>query len=275
MHKAKSKKIWNIVLNVLTYVFLAICIFSVFMTVLSKRDSDGAAEIFGYQFRVVTSDSMGACEYTDVSGFEIKDIPIRSLVFVKTMPEDPAKADEWYRGLEVGDVLTFRYVYSTQVTITHRITSITEKPTGGFVIELAGDNKNSEDGQLTQVIDTSIPNNTNYVIGQVTGQAYLLGVILGFLMTPLGIILVIIMPCFIIILLEILKIVKTLTADKKEREREEKENKEKELEELRRRLAELEKEKSGSEKEENAEELLKEPAEDNSTQIVDSKEEEN
>ena len=244
MQKAKVKKIGNIVLNVLMYVFLAICVFAVLLTVLSKRDSDGAAEIFGYQLRVVTSDSMGACELTDVSDFEIGAIPIRSLVFVKVMPEDDAEADEWYRGLEVGDVLTFRYVYSTQVTITHRIVSITEKPTGGFEIALAGDNKNSEDGQLVQIIDTSIPNNTNYVIGQVTGQAYLFGVILSFLMAPLGIILVIILPCFIIMLIEIIKIIKTLSADKREREKEDKENKEKELEELRRRLAELEGAKS-------------------------------
>ena len=69
MKKSKAKKIGNIVLSVLTYVFLAICILAVLLTVLSKRDSDGAAEIFGYQFRVVTSDSMGECEFTDVSEF--------------------------------------------------------------------------------------------------------------------------------------------------------------------------------------------------------------
>lgn len=244
MEKTKIKKIGKIALDVLIYIFLAICIFSVFVTVLSKRDSDGAAEVFGYQMRVVTSDSMSESEFTDVSDFKIKDIPIRSMVFVKVMPEDPAEADEFYRSLKVGDVLTFRYVYTTQVTITHRITSITEKETGGFVIELEGDNKNSEDGQLTQVIDTSIPNNTNYVIGKVTGQAKLFGFIMSFLMQPVGIVLVIIIPCAIIILLEVLKIVKTLTADKKKREQEEKDQKENELEELRRRLAELEKGKN-------------------------------
>lgn len=246
MDKTKIKKIGKIALDVLLYIFLAICIFSVFVTVLSKRDSDGAAEVFGYQMRVVTSDSMSECEHTDVSAYKIKDIPIRSMVFVKVMPDDPAEADEFYRSLEVGDVLTFRYVYTTQVTITHRITSITEKETGGFIIELAGDNKNSEDGQLTQVIDTSIPNNTNYVIGKVTGQAKLFGFVMSFLMQPVGIVLVIIVPCAIIILLEVLKIVKTLTADKKKREQEEKDQKEKELEELRRRLAELEKGKNES-----------------------------
>ena len=244
MDKAKMKKIGEIVLNVLTYVFLAICIFVVFITVSSKKTSDSAAEVFGYQMRIVTSDSMAKCEYTDVSNYKIKDIPVRSMVFVQVMPDDSAKQDEWYRSLKVGDVLTFRYVYTTQVTITHRITSIEEKETGGFIIELAGDNKTSEDGQLTQIIDTSIPYNTNYVIGKVTGQSYLIGAILSFLMQPLGIVLLIILPCVVVIFFEVLKIVKVLTADKKKKEQEEKEQKENELEELRRKLAELEKTKS-------------------------------
>ena len=240
MGKAKVKKISKIVLNVLLYIFLAICILSVFLTVFSKRESDGAVEIFGYQMRVVTSESMAECELTDVSEYKIKDIPLRSMVFVKVMPDDPAEANAWYKDVQVGDVLTFRYVYANQVTITHRVTSITEKG-DGYVIELAGDNKNSTDGQLTQVIDTTIPNNMNYVIGKVTGQAYLLGVILSFLMQPLGIVLVIIVPCFFIMLLEVIKIVKVIDSEKKSKEDEEKAKKEAELEELRRKVAELEK----------------------------------
>lgn len=243
MDKAKVKIIGKIALDVLLYIFLAICIFAVIVTVISKRDSDGAAEVFGYQMRVVTSDSMSKSEFADVSAYKIKDIPIRSMVFVKVMPDDPAAADEFYRSLKVGDVLTFRYVYTTQVTITHRITDI-EEIEDGFKITLAGDNKNSEDGQLVQVIDTTIPNNTNYVIGKVTGQAYLLGLLMSFLMQPVGMILLIIAPCFIIILLEVLKIAKVLGADKKKREQEEKAQKDSEIEELRRKLAELEKQKT-------------------------------
>lgn len=242
--KAKMKKIGNITLNVLLYIFLAICIMSVFVTLLSKRDSDGTAEIFGYQMRVVTSDSMSKSDSTDVSNCKIKDIPIRSMVFIKVMPDDPSEAEEWYRSLQVGDVLTFRYVYTNQVTITHRIVSITEKETGGFVIKLAGDNKTTKDGQLVQIIDTSVPHNTNYVIGKVTGQAYLLGLIMSVLMQPAGLILAIIIPCLIIIFFEVLKIVKLFTSEKKKREQEEKEKKENELKELRRKLAELEKEKA-------------------------------
>lgn len=243
MSKIKVKKIGSIVLNVLMYIFLAICIFSVVLTVVSKKDSDGAAEIFGYQLRIVTSDSMAACEHTDLSEFEIKDIPLRSMVFVKMVPEDPDEATEFYRSLEDGDVLTFRYVYVTQVTITHRIKHIEEKKTGGFIIELAGDNKNSADGQLTQIIDTSIPDSTNYVIGQVTGQAKVMGTVMSFLRQPVGIIFIIILPCLLIILLEVWKITKVFGSDKKKREQEERARKDEELEELRRRLAQLEQER--------------------------------
>jgi uncharacterized membrane protein len=240
MDKEKMKKIGGIALDVLLYIFLAVCAFMVLITLMSKRDSDGAAEVFGYQMRIVISDSMAESEFTDTSAYQIKDIPVRSMVFVKVVPDDPAEADEFYRGLKVGDVLTFRYVYTTQVTITHRIISIEEKDTGGFIIELAGDNKNSDDGQLKQIIDTSIPNNTNYVIGKVTGQAYLFGLVMSFFMQPAGLLLLIIAPCLIIIILEVLKIIKVIGEDKKKMDQEEKQKKDDELEELRRRLAELE-----------------------------------
>lgn len=240
MENKKTNKLGKIILDVLMYAFLVLCILCVILTVFSKRDADGAVQIMGYQMRVVTSESMAKCELTDVSAYEIKDIPLRSMIFVQTVPENPAEAEQWYRDLKVGDVLTFRYVYTTQVTITHRITSITEKETGGFIIELAGDNKNSDDGVLLQTIDTSLANSTNYIIGKVTGQAYLFGVIMSFLMQPIGIIFLIIMPCLVIMLLEVVKIFKVMTADKKQKEKEEMDKKNNELEELRRRLAELE-----------------------------------
>ncbi len=247
MTKTKIKKIGKIALDILLYLFLAVCVFALVLTISAKKDADGASEIFGYQMRVITSDSMAKCELTDVSDYKIKSIPLRSMIFVKVMPEDEAAADAWYRSLRVGDVLTFRYVYTTQVTITHRIVSITEKPSGGFLIELAGDNKNSDSGQLTQIIDTSVENNTNYVIGKVTGQFFLLGFVISLLKTPLGVIFIIIVPCFIIILLEVLKIAGAFAAERKKREQEEKQQKEDELAELRRRLAQLENQKQEDE----------------------------
>lgn len=243
MNKGNIKKISSIVVNTCLCIFLLICICSVFLTVFSKKDSDGAATIFGYQMRIVTSDSMAESEFTDVSAYKIKDIPIRSMVFIKVKPEDPAKLDDWYRSLKVGDVVTFRYVYTTQVTITHRITSITEKETGGFIIEMVGDNKNSEDGQLVQTIDTSIKNNPNYIIGKVTMKTYLFGMLMSFMMKPIGIVMIIIVPCVVIILFEILKIINVFGAEKKKKDQEEKAQRENELNELRKKLEALEKEK--------------------------------
>lgn len=236
-----GKKIGKIALNALLYFFLALCVFVVFVTVLSKKDSDGAAEVFGYQMRIVTTNSMEKSEYTDVSSYKIKDIPLRSMVFIKVVPSDPAKANEFYASLKKGDVLTFRYVYTTQVTITHRITEdVVKNENGGYTIVLAGDNKNSKDGQLVQVIDTSVVTSPNYVIGKVTGQARLFGWLISFLMKPVGIVMLIIVPCFFIILFEVFKIFKFFGEERKKQEQEEKQQKEDELELLRRKLAALE-----------------------------------
>ena len=78
------------------------------------------------------------------------------------------------------------------------------------------------------------------MIGKVVGQSYLVGVIMSFLKQPIAIVLVIILPCSIIILSEVLKIVKVMGEDKRKREQEESAKRDTELEELRRKLAELE-----------------------------------
>ncbi len=238
--KEKFKKISKIVLDVILYTFIVICVLSVIMTITAKKDKDGTAVIFGTQIRIVTSDSMAKCEETDVSNYKIKSLPIRSMIFVKTVPDDEEKAEEWYSKLKEGDVLTFRYVYTEQVTITHRIVKITEKDKGGYIIELSGDNKNSDSGQLYQTIDTSDVVSTNYVIGKVTGKSYLLGLIISLIKTPIGIVFIIMIPCLIIIVMEVLKIAGVLNAEKRQQHIEEQKKKDDELEELRRRLAELE-----------------------------------
>ena len=240
MKDKKPGKIAKIILDVLMYVFLGLCIVTVVITVTSKRSPDGASRIFGYEMRLVLSDSMDKSEYTDVSKYEIGSIPKDAMIFIETVPDDDEEATAWYRSLKEGDVLTFRYVYATQKTITHRITSIKENASGGFTIKLTGDNKNSEDGRLEQEIDTSIPNSTNYVIGKVIGKSYPVGLVMTLLKTKVGIICAVILPCAIIIAIEVAKIIKALGADKKEKYQLEKEQKEQELEELKRRLAELE-----------------------------------
>lgn len=242
----KAKRIGGIIMNVVTYLFLAICILSVILTIFSRKDPDGTSEIFGYQMRLVTTDSMGKHPDTDVSDCDIGSIPQNSMIFIEMVPEDPEEATEWYRDLKPGDVLTFKYVYTTQVTITHRIKTIDEPSEGRFIIELEGDNKASEE-QLTQKIDTGVPNNMNYVIGRVTAKAFLPGLLLTLLKTPVGLVLMVIVPCAIIIILELIKIFSALNAEKKQKYLEETAKRESELEELKRRLAELESSKNNGE----------------------------
>ncbi|MBQ9086461.1 MAG: hypothetical protein IJY47_04670 [Clostridia bacterium] len=253
--KTGVKKLLQILLNVIVYLFLAICIFCLIVTVASKKNGDDATQLFGYQMRIVTSSSMERCDATDVSEYDIQSIPIRSMVFIQTVPQESAEADAWYGSLKVGDVLTFRYVYTSQVTITHRITAIEPKE-GGYVIRLEGDNKDANSNQLVQTIDTSVENSTNYVIGKVVAKNYLLGLLVTLLKNPVGMVLIVIVPCFIIVLLEVLKIVGVLNAEKKKREQEANLKKDSELEELRRRLAQLELEKTPSSSEPESKEAV-------------------
>ncbi len=234
--KSKAKKISGIILSVLTYVFFAICLVALIFSITAKRDADGAINIFGKQMRVVVSDSMSKCEQTDVSSFAIKDIPIKSMIFIELVPEEAEKEQEWYAGLNKGDVLTFRYLYREQETITHRITNITAKPTGGYIIELKGDNKATENvDTLEQIIDTT-DNGPNYVIGKVTGQSYALGLLATAVKSPVGIICIIIVPCVVIAFFEIIRLVNVFTENKRKREKEESDKKDAELEEMRKQL---------------------------------------
>ena len=120
--------------TVLLYVFIAICILALMLTIFSKKDADGAVTVLGKQIRFVLSPSMEECEFTDVSNYEIKDIPKGALVFIDVVPEDEAERAEWYEDVKVGDVLTFRYVYQRQETITHRVTAKEPNGEGGYLI---------------------------------------------------------------------------------------------------------------------------------------------
>ncbi len=237
--KTKIRKIMDIILHILSYLFFALCLIALLLSVTAKKDADGAMNVWGKQLRVVISDSMATCEQTDVSGYEIKDIPIKSMILIDLVPENEKQAEEWYAGLKVGDVLTFRYVYVQQETITHRITKITPKETGGYIIELTGDNKAADASTLSQIIDTSLTNSPNYIIGKVTGQSYVMGLLITALKSPVGIICIVIIPCTIIAIFEIFRLVSALTENRRKREREESERKDAELEALKKQLAAL------------------------------------
>lgn len=237
----KAKKIVKIVLDVVLYLFLALCLFGVIVTVTAKKDPDGTANIFGYQMRFVQSASMEKCEQTDVSQFQIKDIPVKSVVFIQTVPADEKKAAEWYASLKVGDVLTFKYMYTKQETITHRIVEIVpNEEKGGYTIQLEGDNKASDAKTLKQTIETWQTDSLNYVVGKVTSASYPLGLFVYALKSPVGLVCIIIVPCLVVIGFEIMRIVSVVNADKVKKQKETEQARQDELDELKRKLAALE-----------------------------------
>lgn len=242
MNKPLLKKIFKISSNVLFYIFIALCAVSVIASFYMKQNSDDALTLFGYQARLVQSDSMAKSEFTDVSGYKIKSIPVQSLVFIQTVPEEEASAEEWFADLKVGDVLTFRYVYNGQVTITHRIVKIEEKATGGRILTLEGDNKNASVNLSQQILDTSLHfdlTNYNYAIGKVVGQSLFLGFSIYAINTPVGMLCMVIIPCLIIIVMEIIRIVNVLGEEKRKKATELAEEKQLEIELLKQQLATL------------------------------------
>ena len=130
------KKIIKIIGNIIVFCVMVLAIFLLFITVTAKKDSDGASNIFGYQIRFIKSDSMEKNEFTNVSKYEIKDIKTKSLVFIKLKPQNTDELAEWYSDLKIGDVLTFKYLYTKQETITHRIVDIKDNNKGGYLIYL-------------------------------------------------------------------------------------------------------------------------------------------
>ncbi len=206
MQKINPRKIVKIFGSVVYALFLFVCVVFVVLSISIKKEGDGGINLFGKQARVVLSESMEKCNLTDVSEYEIKDIPVKTLVVIQTVPKDEQKADEWYANLKKGDVLTFRYVYTKQETITHRlIEDPTPKAGGGYILRLSGDNKTANASTLTQTIDTS-QGGLNYVIGKVTSTSYAAGVILVALKNPVCMICIVILPALLLMVVEICRL---------------------------------------------------------------------
>lgn len=241
-NKINIKKILQIIGDVILIIIFIFVIFLLFLSITSKKNGDDASTIFSYQFRYVTSSSMEECDLTDVSEYKIKSIAVKSCIIIETAPKDEEELDTFYSNIQVGDVLTIKYVYVKQETITHRVKSIT-KTEDGYIITLEGDNKNYDSNLLTQVIDTSKNDSPNYIIGKVVGVNVVLGYLVYAIKTPVGTLCFIIIPALLIALYEIIRIILALSSDKKEKQKKKEEEQEEEINKLKKKLEELENKK--------------------------------
>jgi hypothetical protein len=172
----------DIIGTILTMLIILLLAFSLFLlgfVITSPKSEDGATRVLGHELLLVTTNSMEDTGDTDTSNFEIKSFKKNTLIAIERVPEDAAQAAVWYDSVKVGDVLTFRYVYDRQMTITHRVISKVENGKGGYIIELSGDNKNAEVARLNQTIDTSDTESFNYIMGRVVWTSHVIGSIVG------------------------------------------------------------------------------------------------
>ena len=116
------------------------------------------------------------------------------------------------KNIKVNDIITFisKDIQTQGTPITHRVVGIVyedESNTKVLGYRTKGDHNNTPDFALIA---------PNEVLGKVYLQIPFVGYIQSFLSTPLGWIVVIVIPCLLIIGSDILKIGKTVKEDKKE-----------------------------------------------------------
>lgn len=208
----KIKKILNVISTIFTIFIVALAVLFVIFTITSRRDIDGTGEIFNKQIRLITTNSMKKCKATDVSSYKIKSLPANTLIFIDLVPTEKEEANKWYESLKEGDVLTFKYVYTEQIVITHRLIKKEYiKESDSYILYLSGDNKDENTNLLTQEIhtkdldETTNITNCNYVIGKVVGKSYILGSIISAFKNPKTLIFIVLIIISIFILIEALK----------------------------------------------------------------------
>lgn len=220
--KTVLQKILDVALKVIVVIVVIIAVFVLFVTITSKKSPDGAADIFGYQMRTILTGSMEKCkhedpseecDHVDVSKYEIGHLPVDTMIFIELVPEDKDEANEWYKNLKEGDVLTFQY--TGMGVVTHRIIEIEPNSTGGYEIDLMGDNRGDDGTAGVQTIITNNADSANRVIGKVVGQSVFLGKAVTIIRKPVGAIFVILVPCLLIVIVEVVKIIVVLTEDKR------------------------------------------------------------
>jgi len=118
-------------------------------------------------------------------------IPVGSVVVIK--PADPET-------LKIGDIICFKLESESATTVTHRIINITSQ---GFITK----------GDANEDPDTWIVKKEN-VIGKVIATIPLIGYLGYFVRTPIGFILLILMPATLIIIIEIRNIIKEMKKTK-------------------------------------------------------------
>lgn len=161
----KLKKIGSVVLSVVLWAIIILAGVFAFTT-LATRDTTKVANLFGWTPLTVQTDSMSPA-------FSAGD-----MIFIHTCDPDE---------LQVGDVVTFHTIIENQYALnTHRIAQINAEDPRSFVTK--GDNNLIEDSRL--IYDSDI-------VGVYRGKLGGFGKVIDFLSSPVGFLLVIVLPLLV------------------------------------------------------------------------------
>ena len=141
----------------------------------------GSFDFSETEMRVVVSGSMDGEPREE---YDIRTIPVGSMVFIQKVPEGPY-ANDFYSSLKIGDVVTFNYKNPATreiMVVTHRIIDISNQG-GDMRFTMAGDAiKDDPTNSSEQVVYAS----SNDMIGKVTGVSPVLGDISVFISSAEG-----------------------------------------------------------------------------------------
>lgn len=185
IENAKEKKQFktlNIIRWFFTIIILLFAIFMVIFTLLSSTKINNKKEtLFGYSLFIVWSDSM-----------KKTDFAAGDLIIVK---ETDTKK------LNVGDIITFESTSQMSFgdTITHKIKEINKSDSGEFMFTTYGTSNGEENVDDTPVYESNI-------IGKYCGKIPSFGYFANFLKEPLGYVLCILLPCVMLVVMQMINI---------------------------------------------------------------------
>ena len=210
-NKSKTKKIIDIVVNVVLWLFV---IFSIFVTVVAvsvDKDGENVPIVGGKCYLTVLSSSMEGKKPADVAADKPSGFNKGDLIVAKYIGKDlDAKTK-----LGIGDVISFRFDVNNDGKIdkgelnTHRI------------VDLVKDGEGNVTGYITKG-DNNLTNDANPVyfgdiVAVYSGRRLAgIGNVLTFLSSKLGFALCIILPLFLFFAYELFVFIKTLLTVKNE-----------------------------------------------------------
>ena len=225
--QSKVRKIISIVLDALFISFAAFAVVAIIFRNTTSNNKNGNS-INGYQLRTVETGSMSENNHIDpetYKSYSIHTLPVNSLIRIKEAPEAEEKKAQFYEDLKVGDVVTFVYYTSIngklgQYVYTHRLIEKTAVAgeQGGYRLTLMGDAETASGGvQTVYTNPLSAEQSFSYVIGKVVWVNHPIGEVVSFLKSRSGILVLVVIPCSILCLFEIGKIIFYVMKDKKEK----------------------------------------------------------